>query len=277
MNRTFRLAVFVSLGFYLSLGFACALAATSPIEGWRSAADRTRMLAENDAPEAYAEAQKLQATLPADATSGDRVRVQNLLARVEIYLGLTEQGDSRARLALDLAKRNGDRVGEAEANLNLTLSSVNLGKIDALVAASNEGIAALDGVNRPDLLGEALLRMTLTYRRMDQIDEAVAMSLRAMEIARHSNNPLVLAYAHQGLSLSFAQSSRFSEARQHYSQMLEQARAVPSKLLEGAAMQGLALANNKLGDYPDRGSPLREGHRVVSRSGRAPVRQRRPV
>lgn len=248
MRRTFRLGVFVSLGFCLSLGFASALAAANPIERWRAAADRTRMLAENDVPEAYAEAQKLQATLPADATAGDRARAQNLLARVEIYLGLTEQADSRARLALDLAKRNRDRVGEAEANLNLTLSSVNLGKIDALIAASTEGIAALDGVNRPDLLGEALLWMTLTYRRMDHINEAVAMSLRAMEIARHSNNPLVLAYAHQGLGVSFAQSSRFSEAREHYSQMLEQARSVPSKLLEGTAMQGMAFANNKLGD-----------------------------
>ena len=139
MKRTFRPEVFVSLGFCLSL-FACALAAASPIEGWRAAADRTRMLAENDVPAAYSEAQKLLATLPANATAGDRVRAQNLLARTEIYLGLTEQADSRARLALDLAKRNGDRVGEAEADLNLTLSSVNLGKFDALMAADRKSV-----------------------------------------------------------------------------------------------------------------------------------------
>ena len=84
MKRTFRLGVLVSLGFCLSLGFACAFAAASPIERWRAAADRTRMLAENDVPAAYAEAQKLQVTLPADATAGDRVRAQNLLDRKSV-------------------------------------------------------------------------------------------------------------------------------------------------------------------------------------------------
>jgi hypothetical protein len=45
-----------------------------------------------------------------------------------------------------------------------------------MVAATQNGVAALEGVSRPDLLGEALLRTTAMYRRFEQFDESVAIA-----------------------------------------------------------------------------------------------------
>ncbi|MGH8327510.1 MAG: hypothetical protein ACRET2_12175, partial [Steroidobacteraceae bacterium] len=95
---------------------------------WRAAAGRTRTLAENDVPRAYAEALRLRATLPADAVPADRTRALNLLARTEVYQGLTAQAAADAGQALAVARGSGDRAGRVEADLNLALTSVNLGR-----------------------------------------------------------------------------------------------------------------------------------------------------
>jgi PAS domain S-box-containing protein len=232
---------------------ACGAATAAPakpssIEEWRAQATRIRQLADNDAPAAYREARELQANLPQEATLADKARVLNLLSRIEAYLALTEPAAAHAREAFDLAMRNGDRVGEAEADLNIALNSINQGRLDEMVAATQNSVMVLEGVNRPDLMGEALLRTTAMYRRFDQFNESVAVAVQAMEIARRARNPLVLAYAHQGLAIAYDQSYRFAEAREQYTQMREQARAAHSLLTEAAAVSGLAGVSSESGD-----------------------------
>lgn len=244
--------------FVFALCMSAAARAAGALEQWRTEVAVTRTLAENAARRAHEKAQRLHANLPADATPADQARVLNLLARTEIYLALTEPAATHAQLAFDLASRHGDRVGQAEADLNVALNSVNQGKLDTLVAAATHSLTVLEGVDRPDLLGEALLRMAITYRRMGQLEEAVTMSMQAMEIARRSGDSLVLTYAHQGLGLAFAQSDRHKEARDHFSQMREQARLVPSKLLEADALLAQGVALDALGDRTGGESLIRE-------------------
>ena len=214
--------------------------AADALDAWRAEARRVRTLAENDVPLAYAGAQQLQASLPKDAPAADRALVLNLLSRTETYLGLTGPASNHAQQAFDLAARNGDRVGQAEADLNVALNSINEGRLDALVQATTHSVTVLEGVDRPDLLGEALLRTTVMYRRFDQFEESVLVAVQAMEIARRSNNPLALAYAHHGQAIAYDQSYRISQSRDHYLQMRVQARAAHSRLLEAFATVGLA-------------------------------------
>jgi len=74
----------------LSLCLAGPARAAGTIDAWRSEITRTRALAENDAPGAYAEAQRLERDQPPGAAAADKARVLNLLARIEIYLALTD-------------------------------------------------------------------------------------------------------------------------------------------------------------------------------------------
>jgi PAS domain S-box-containing protein len=217
------------------------------LDAWRAEATRIRLLADNDARGAYRAAQALQAALPSQATAADRARALNLLSRIETYLALTEPAAAHAREAFDLAAKNGDRVGQVESDLNVALNATNQGRLDEMVAATQNSVALLEGVNRPDLLGEALLRTTAMYRRFEQLNESVAVAVRALEIARRSGNPVALTYAHQGMAIAYDQGYRYAEAGEQYTEMREQARIAHNRMLEGFAVIGLGGWNAETG------------------------------
>jgi PAS domain S-box-containing protein len=237
------------------------------VEQWRAAADDTRALAENDVPLAYAQALRLRAALPGQASREDQARALNLLARTEVYLGLSAQAGVHAGQALALARQSGDRTGQVEADLNLALTSVNLGQIDALTAAATDAVAALGGVSDPALTGEALLRASMMYLRLGRIDQAVLMSVRAFDIARRNRNPLALAYATQGLGIAFGQSGRSADSRRYFTQMLQEARAAHSRLLQGDALRSLADAADSSGQAARAESLFRQAIAVYGQAG----------
>ena len=226
--------------------WACALAA--PVDDWRQQATAARKLADNDASAAYVQAKDLQARLPPDATAADRVRALNLLARIEIHLARTSEAQAHAEQALREATAAGDRAGQAESDMNIGLAAVNRNDVERLVEVTAQTIAALDGVDRPDLLGEALFRGALVYRRVGRLDDAATMALQALDAAQRSGDPLVMAYAHHGLAISYLQSGRREEAERQLQEMLRQARAAGSKLQEGYAEVALFEAAVQRGD-----------------------------
>lgn len=242
----------------LAFGLCAKAWADSSLDTWRSEAAATRTLAENDASAAYQEALRLQTTLPATATPADRARVLNLLARIEIYTAQIESSANHAQQALELANQNNDRVGQAEAYLSITLSSVYQSRIDVLIDAAPRALEVIEGVDRPDLLGEAMLRLAMMYRRMGQIDESVTLCMQAMEIAKDTNNPLALIYAYQGLGVSYDQSGHYIESRTYYSKMRDLARLIPAKQLEAEAVSGLATSFNATNNPSD----LREAESI---------------
>jgi signal transduction histidine kinase/DNA-binding response OmpR family regulator len=112
---------------------------------------------------------------------------------------------------------------------------VNQNDVPRLVEVTAQTIAALEGVDRPDLLGEALFRGALIYRRIGRLEDAATMSLQALDAAQRSGDPLVMAYAHHGLAISYQQSGRHDEAEQQLDEMLRQAKAAGSKLQQAYA------------------------------------------
>ncbi|HSW06003.1 ATP-binding protein [Aquabacterium sp.] len=234
-------------------------AAAASLDEWRRQLADAQALVENDIPRAHAQAQQLQAQLPTGATPADRVGALNLLSRAEAYLALAQPSAEHARLAMEAARAHGDAVGEAQAQLNISLNFVNGGQsLETLTAATTRGLNLLDGVDRPDLLGEALLRSAMTYLRVGQFDEAVTTAMQALEIAQRSKHPLALAYAHQGLGVALNQSGRGAQARQHFVQMREQARRAGSRLLEAQAIFGMGVTAQAAGELAEAEARLRE-------------------
>jgi signal transduction histidine kinase/CheY-like chemotaxis protein len=225
-----------------------AAAVAAPIDDWREHAVAVRKLADNDAPAAFVQARRLLEELPSDAPATDRVRALNLLARIEIHLGRTTEAIARAEQALREAAAANDRAGQAEADLNLGLGAVNLNHVERLVEVTSHSIAVLEGVDRPDLLGEALFRGALVSRRVGRFEESATLALQALDAAQRSGNPLVLAYAHHGLAVSYMQSDRYGEAVEQLEQMRRQALAAGSKLQEAFALVGLSSGAHRRGD-----------------------------
>ncbi|HEY9107792.1 MAG TPA: ATP-binding protein, partial [Roseateles sp.] len=221
------------------LALAFATPAVPAADDWRERATAVRRLADNDAAAAYAQAQRLRDELPRDAPATDRIRALNLLARIEIHLAKTAEAMAHAEQALREATAAGDKAAQAEANMNIGLAAVNMNDIGRLVEVISQTMAALEGVDRPDLLAEALFRGALVYRRVGRLEEAVTMALQSLDAAQRSGNPLAMAYAHHGLAISYLQSGRMDEGALQLDEMLKQARAAGSKLQEGYALVAL--------------------------------------
>ncbi len=250
LRRLAGLLLLAALGFCTN-----AARASDAIATWRVHVQQARRLAEQDVARALVEANRLSAAMPADAAPQDRVRILNVLARVEIYDALTEQAAGHAHAALKLAKERDDAEGQVEANLNLALITVNQGDMAGLVDATTDALAEVDRVERPELRAEAMLRGAMRHLRFGQLDESVSMSMQAMEIARRTKSPLALAYAEQGLGISYTQAGSFAQAREHFLQMREDARQAHSALLEADAVGSLGSVATNLGDA-HAGEPL---------------------
>jgi signal transduction histidine kinase/DNA-binding response OmpR family regulator len=231
--------------------FLLATAAAAPIDDWRQRVVAVRKLADNDALTAYAQAQRLHAELPADAPVGDRIRALNLLARIEVHLARTTEAMAHAEEALRTATAAGDRAAQAEANMNIGLAAVNRNDVGRLVEVTSQTMAALEGVDRPDLMAEALFRGALVYRRVGRLEEAVTMALQSLDAAQRAGDPLVLAYARHGLAISYMQSGRLDEAMPQLEEMLRQAKAANSKLQQGYALVALFEATYQRGQHAE--------------------------
>jgi tetratricopeptide (TPR) repeat protein len=247
-KRLFRVGVTIFI--WCALCLSTAAWAEDVLDSWRKELSTTRILAENNAPNAYQEAKRLQSILPADATPVDQARLLNVLARVEVYLALTDQAEIHAQQAYDLAKKHADKVGQVEANLNVALNAVYQAKLNMMEAAVKDSMEIVEGINRPDLLAESMLRAAMMYHRQGQFDDSVTMTMQTMEVAKGSNDAVALTLAHQGVALSYDQSGNMQEAQDHYLQMLKYASAANMRRLEADALIGLGRTYNRLGDMP---------------------------
>ena len=181
-RQAWRLACLLCCGLWLPAGAAT-------LAGWRAGLEQLRLLAENDVPRAAAAAEQLAGAVPADAMPADRIHLLNVRARIKHYAGLTAAAGQLAEQALALAQKDGDRVGQAEAYLVLALNTVNQGDFERLSSVTIEAVKALEGVERPDLLGDAMLRLGMMYSRFGKPDEMVDTCVRAMDLARRNRNP----------------------------------------------------------------------------------------
>ncbi|HZX30725.1 MAG TPA: PAS domain-containing protein [Rhodocyclaceae bacterium] len=225
-------------GLCLAAMLASPARAAESLDDWRREVADTRRLAENNPPLAHVIAHRLHAALPVDAPPADRARVLNLLARAEIYLAHAEEAATHAEGALKTAQAGGDKEGQAEANLTTALVAINQGRIDTMGTAIMSALTLLEGVDRPDLLGEAMLRTAMLYRRRGQMEASVTIAMQTMDIAQRNGDPLFLTYALQGMAISMDQAGRHAEAEAYYDRMAEQARLAGSRHLEAYAALG---------------------------------------
>jgi PAS domain S-box-containing protein len=237
------------------------------LDSWRAKAEHVRGLAENDVPAAYKEALQLQSSLPASADATDRARVLNLLARIEVYLGDTGAAERHAKEALELAQQNGDRAGQAEADLNNVLIAVNQGGFDTMTESVKHSMAILSGVDRPDLLTEAMLRTAMMYCRFDHFGDCLNEATQTLDIAQRTNNSLALAHAYQGMAGAYDYLGRHAKARDYYQKMRRSAQEAQSRLQEGDALIGLGSAMAKMGDAKSGERLIRDGIQLYRKAG----------
>ena len=259
-------AVCRAAGLAFSLTVATTAGATE-LETWRDQVQAVRQLADNDAASAGEKGQALWNRVPADATPADRAHALNVQARIENYLAQTDRAAASAHQALELASRNGDRVGRAEADLNLALITINQADMKGLIQVTSDALSSLEGVERPELMAEAMLRASMRYLRFGDMEQSVALSVQGLEMARRSGNPRALAYALQGMGISYSTAGRFPQALDYFTQMQAEARRAGSLLLEADATAGIGSAIASMGDVPGGEVRLRSALTLYQKAG----------
>jgi signal transduction histidine kinase/DNA-binding response OmpR family regulator len=251
----------------LALAAAAGAGAAADLPTWRAQVDAARSLADNDAPRAAHDMQALSQGIPAEATPADRAHALNVRSRIENYLAQTDLAAASANEALAISTRNADRAGRAEADLNLALITVNQADMKGLVAVTADALTSLEGVDRPDLLSEAMLRASMRYLRFGDIEQSVAMSVQGLEIARRSDSPRALAFALQGMGISYSTAGHHAQALEYFTQMQIEARHAGSLLLEADATASIGSAVAALGDLKGGEAHLREATKLYQRVG----------
>lgn len=255
MNIFFR---FLILTCWLTLSFHSYASDDQELEPWRSQITQTRVLAENNVPAAYAQAKELQKNFPSNATSIDQANILNLLARIELYAGLTDFSIDHAEQAFELAKLHEDKVGQVEADMTIALATINQADIDKQNKVVMHSMTIVNDIDRPDLFAEVMLRTSMMYRRMEQYEQGIEIAVQAMEIAKRSNNALAMAYSFFALAAGYDISERNKEALAMYEKMRVQAIKSHSKYLEAEAVLGIGRMTFRLGYRADGERILRE-------------------
>lgn len=238
-------------GFAIMLLLSCStVSAENNLGDWRSSVAAVRLLAESNAHAAYNEGQQLQAHMPQTASFADQARLLNLLSRIENYLALSEQAARHASQALDLANQHADRVGQAEADLNMALSAINQGNINQMLEAVTHSMTVLEGVDRPDLLGESMLLASMMYRRQGFIEDSIEMAMHNLEIAQLHKDTVGLIHAHHGVGIAYSQGDHLQLAQDHFRQMRDLAQAAHMRRKEAEADIELGRTFSLLADWP---------------------------
>jgi signal transduction histidine kinase/DNA-binding response OmpR family regulator/HPt (histidine-containing phosphotransfer) domain-containing protein len=251
----------------LALATATAAGNAADLPAWRAQVDAARLLADNDVPRAAERMQALWRDIPSDATPADRVHALNVRSRIENFLAQTDRAAASAHEALSLARRSGDNAGRAEADLNLALITVNQADMKGLVTVTSDALRSLEGVDRPDLLSEAMLRASMRYLRFGDLDQSVAMSVEGLEMARRSENPRALVFALQGMGISFSTAGKHAQALEYFTQMQIEARHAGSLVMEADATAGIGTAVAAMDDVKGGEAYLREAVKQYQRVG----------
>jgi PAS domain S-box-containing protein len=228
------------------------------LDDWRAGLAKVRVLVENDVPEAWREVEVLRTSVPQEATPLDKARLDIARARVLLMLSDVRTAQPIAEEGLALARQVGDKAEEAEALLVLGLIGLNQGNLELERQSVQDTLTVLDGVDRPDLLVEAMLRAALQYWRNLQQDAAVTMAMQTMDIAQRTSNPWARLYASRALATLHQLSGRHQEALDYFSQMREQSRQAGSLLNETYAMEGVASSLKSLGRLDEAQTLLRD-------------------
>lgn len=235
--------VFLLLAFWAHSGVARADA----LGDWRQEMDEARQLVEQDVPAAWGKAERLRTAVPAQATEQDHIRLLILRGKALEMLSEVHTASSLAREALERARRIDEKAMQAEAHLLIGLIGLVQGDLTLEKQSVQDALTALDDVERPDLLAEAMLRAALHYWRNQQQDAAVTMAMQTMDIAQRSGDPRALIFANRALGVLHQQVGRDQDAMEYFAQMRKAARAVGSRVQETYAMDGVATGFRAMG------------------------------
>ncbi|MCZ7429954.1 BTAD domain-containing putative transcriptional regulator [Micromonospora sp. WMMA1949] len=162
--------------------------------------------------------------------------------------GLFQDQLTVQRVALDAAKRIGDRQAEAVARRMLARALMRLGDRDAAEHHLRRALGMYEQLG--DLAGLALIlrHYTELCTQSDRLDEALAYSVEALRVSRLTGNEYAVARALNSKGYLHALTGDYRQAVDDCTEALDRQRRMDDRVGQAATLDSLGFAYHRLGD-----------------------------
>ena len=183
----------------------------------------------------------------------DRARLVRLVSAIATFLRHSGPWNQAARLnslAVEAARQDGDRMGEAGALVNLGVISLLKGDYQDSRNALTSALTNYREIG--DRLGEAeaLIQLGAVQQLRGEYQGAIDAATSALAIYRDLDNRLGQAYALIGLGTTRPLVGDYPGASEALAQSLEISRELGDRFAEVYALSELGAARHLIGDYP---------------------------
>jgi tetratricopeptide (TPR) repeat protein/transcriptional regulator with XRE-family HTH domain len=169
--------------------------------------------------------------------------------------------------ALELARRAGDRAGQASAHNDLCVAYERLGRFSASVAAGREGLAVFRELGDRRGLAGALNNLSIVYERLGRYEELIACQQESVVIFRELGDRRGLAGSLNNLGIEYGRQDRHEEAVTSLRESLAISRELGDRLSEAGSLHSLGAVLGRLGRAEEALGCLLEGLAICRQLG----------
>ncbi|MCX7690239.1 AAA family ATPase [Thermoflexus sp.] len=187
------------------------------------------------------------------------LRTTQTYARMAFARQRFDQALEASQQALELARALGDRVGEADALLQLAATQARLFRPGEAEAAYREAIQRYHLMNRPQGQAAALINLAVLYINLGRYAQAAAAFQEAEQLFTLLQDQRGQTVCAINRSVVAHYQQDYPTARRMAQRGLELARAIGARPLEAAALVALSAAERELGDLDAALVHIRQG------------------
>lgn len=182
------------------------------------------------------------------ATGGQRLEVLNELAFAASFKSV-DAGRRYGHEALELARKLGDRAGEAGAERNLAVADSVGGDHQSSLEHATKALALYEGVGDRKGMASSLNVMGVCHRMMGNYDQALELYGRSLAIDRELGNLKGVARTLGNLANVHYDRGDFAKAYEIHSEELEIERKLGNERGISKALNNIGIALYQMGDY----------------------------
>jgi DNA-binding SARP family transcriptional activator/Flp pilus assembly protein TadD len=162
-----------------------------------------------------------------------------------------QDGVRANQVALELARRTGDRAAQAHAHNDLAVAYWQLGRHEEAIASMRESLAISRELGDRRSQATGLGNLSIIYGRLGRYQEALACQEESLAIGRELGDPRSQCAGLHNLGAICLQLGRYQEALTHHHESLAMYRELSDRHGQAGCLNDLGRVYERLGRYEE--------------------------